>query len=158
MGQSIQITAGGVVLAAELDDSSTAEAVAAALPIRAAGNRWGDEFYFSIPINEQASADARAEMEVGELAYWPPGSAFCIFFGPTPASTGDAPQAASPVNPIGRIIDNVESLIERHKPVDGIEKWLKKEAKKRSEKSKKKSIKNSKKSKGSSKRFKKNKK
>ncbi|MCJ7677601.1 MAG: hypothetical protein MUO35_07770, partial [Anaerolineales bacterium] len=48
--------------------------------------------------------DARAEMQVGELAYWPPGSAFCIFFGPTPVSRGQAPRAASNVNPLG-IVD-----------------------------------------------------
>jgi hypothetical protein len=110
MANSIRITAGDVSLAAELNDSSTAAAILAALPIEASGNRWGEEIYFTIPVKEKAAADARADMEVGELAYWPPGNAFCIFFGPTPASEGEQPRAASPVNPIGRILDDVAAL------------------------------------------------
>ena len=110
MGHSIRITAGEVSLEAELNDSPTAAAILAALPIEASGNRWGEEIYFSIPVKEKAAPDARADMAVGELAYWPPGNAFCIFFGPTPASEGEQPRAASPVNPIGRILDDVEAL------------------------------------------------
>ena len=110
MTQPIRITAGDVSLAAELNDSPTAAAILAALPIETWGNRWGDEIYFSIPVHEEAAPDARADMEVGELAYWPPDNAFCIFFGPTPASDGNQPRAASPVNPIGRVIDDVEPL------------------------------------------------
>jgi hypothetical protein len=110
MAHTIRITVGEVVLSAELNDSPTATAILAALPIEASGNRWGDEIYFAIPVHEKIAPDARSAMEVGELAYWPPGHAFCIFFGPTPASDGDAPRAASPVNPIGRITDEVEPL------------------------------------------------
>jgi hypothetical protein len=110
MGHSIRITAGDASLAAELNDSPTAAAVLASLPIEASGNRWGEEIYFAIPVQEKAASDARADMEVGELGYWPPGAAFCIFFGPTPASEGDQPRAASPVNPIGRIVEDVEPL------------------------------------------------
>ena len=110
MGKAIRITAGDVSLQAELNDSPTAAAILAALPIEASGNRWGEEIYFSIPVHEKGAPDARADMEVGELAYWPPGNAFCIFFGPTPASDGDQPRAASPVNPIGRVVDDVEPL------------------------------------------------
>ena len=110
MARRIRITVGKVVLSAELNDSPTAAAILAALPIEASGNRWGEEIYFAIPVHEKSAPDARADMEVGELAYWPPGHAFCIFFGPTPASDGDVPRAASPVNPIGRITDDVEPL------------------------------------------------
>ena len=110
MAASIRIQAGGVSLLAELNDSQTAAAILDALPIEASGNRWGDEIYFSIPVQEEAAPDARAEMEIGELAFWPPGTAFCIFFGPTPASNGDQPRAASPVNPIGRVVEDVEAL------------------------------------------------
>ena len=88
MGQSIRITAGDVTLAAELNDSPTAAAIVEALPIEASGSRWGEEIYFSIPVEGQLAPDARADMAVGELAYWPPGNAFCIFFGLTPASDG----------------------------------------------------------------------
>jgi hypothetical protein len=90
-------------LPARLDDSPTALAVERALPLRATVNRWGDEIYFSIPLRMEESAAARQDVEVGELGYWPVGAAFCIFFGPTPVSTGSAPRAYSNVNPFGRI-------------------------------------------------------
>jgi len=99
----IRITAGDVSLEAELNDSATAKKLLESLPISGSGNRWGDEIYFSIPVSADQEAGARAEMEVGEIAYWPPGSAFCIFWGPTPASGGSEPRAASPVNPLGKI-------------------------------------------------------
>ena len=110
MAEPIRITVGKLSLAAELNESETAEAIFQALPFQEPGNRWGDEIYFAIPIKTQRSPDARADMQVGELAYWPPGKAFCLFFGPTPASDGEQPRAASPVNPIGRIIDDVAPL------------------------------------------------
>ncbi len=90
-------------LAAQLDDSATAAAIAQALPLEANVNRWGDELYFTIPVQVAEAPGARQDMRVGELAYWPVGAAFCIFFGPTPASTGAAPRAYSNVNPFGRI-------------------------------------------------------
>jgi len=121
MFHPIRIKAGEVSLIAELDDSATAKAIVDALPIQASGNRWGKEIYFSIPVEQELESDARAEMQVGELGYWPPGKAFCIFFGRTPASTGDQPRAASAVNPIGRVLDDVTAL----KGVsDGTEVWI----------------------------------
>jgi len=110
MGQKITIRVGTLTLAAELNDSPASAAVAAALPIQAKGNCWGEEIYFRIPVKQPEAKDARAEMAVGELAYWPPGNAFCIFFGPTPASIGQEPRAASPVNPIGRVTGDVGLL------------------------------------------------
>lgn len=101
MPRKIIITAGKVSLPARLNDSPSAKAVWEALPIEARANRWGEEIYFEIDVQLEASDDARADMQVGELAYWPPGSAFCIFFGPTPVSRGKAPRAASDVNPLG---------------------------------------------------------
>jgi len=99
----IRITAGDVSLEADLNESATAAKLLEALPIAGRGNRWGDEIYFSIPVEADEDPDARADMQVGEIAYWPPGSAFCIFWGPTPASSGSEPRAASPVNPLGTI-------------------------------------------------------
>ena len=99
--RKIKITAGGVSATAMLDDNETADAIWEALPIVQRGNRWGDEIYFSIPVEAPQAGDAREVMEAGELAYWPPGSAFCIFWGPTPASRGGEIRAASPVNPCG---------------------------------------------------------
>lgn len=73
------------------------------MPIRAKGRRWGGEIYFAIPVKAGLEADSRDVLEVGELGYWPTGSAFCIFFGPTPASSGEEPRAASAVNILGHV-------------------------------------------------------
>lgn len=100
----ITITAGNVSLPAELNDSSTAQLIWNALPIEGRANRWGDEIYFEIPVKTGQAPDAREEVAVGELGYWPVGHAFCIFFGPTPVSTDDRPRAYSPVNIVGRVL------------------------------------------------------
>jgi len=106
----ITIAAGGLSVAAELNDSPTARAIVDALPITATANLWGDEIYFEIPVRVAQSPDARADVEVGDLAYWPVGHAFCIFFGPTPVSSGDKPRAASPVNVVGQVLDGTEQF------------------------------------------------
>ena len=100
----IRISAGQVTATATLNDSNTAAAIWDALPITGEGMRWGDEIYFSIPVKATPEKDAREIVAVGELGYWPPGTAFCIFFGPTPASTDNRPRAASAVNIIGRVV------------------------------------------------------
>jgi len=99
----IRITAGPVSADAILNDSATATAVWDALPVSVPGQTWGDEIYFSIPV--KATPESPQEtVEMGDLGYWPPGSAFCIFFGPTPASQGQEIRPASPVNVFGRIV------------------------------------------------------
>jgi hypothetical protein len=104
--RKIKIGAGGVSTTATLDENATANAIWEALPVTGRGNRWGDEIYFDIPVRVSQAGDARDLMEAGELGYWPPGRAFCIFWGPTPASQGDEIRAASPVNPFGRLEGN----------------------------------------------------
>ena len=81
----------------------TVEAIRSVLPIKARANTWGDEIYFSIGVTVKPE-NAQEVVEKGELAYWPPGKAFCIFFGPTPASRGDESRAASSVNVFGRVL------------------------------------------------------
>lgn len=100
----ITIQAGDVSMPAELNDSPTARKIWEALPIEGRANLWGDEIYFAIPVDADQEEDARADVDVGELGYWPVGSAFCIFFGPTPVSSGNRPRAASPVNILGTIV------------------------------------------------------
>ena len=102
--RKIRITAGEVSAEAVLNDSPTATKIWEALPIEGRGNTWGEEIYFSIPVEAKPERDAREIVAVGELGYWPPGSAFCIFFGRTPASTDDRPRAASAVNIIGKVL------------------------------------------------------
>ena len=99
----IKITAAPVAMEAELNESQTAQQIWNVLPIEARGNIWGDEIYFSIPV-EAETDNAQAVVELGELAYWPPGTAFCIFFGPTPMSRGAEIRPASPVNVVGKLI------------------------------------------------------
>ena len=90
---------------AELTDENpeTAKAIWEGLPIEGRANTWGDEIYFSIPVDVGAE-NPKEVVEMGDLGYWPPGSAFCIFFGPTPASRGDEIRPASAVNVFGKII------------------------------------------------------
>ena len=102
MASKIRITAGQVSADATLNDSETAKAIQAALPIEGTAQTWGDEIYFSIGVNAQPE-DPQAAVDLGDLAYWPPGAAFCIFFGPPPMSTGDEIRPASPVNVFGKI-------------------------------------------------------
>lgn len=101
--RTISITAGSVSMTAELADNETADEIFEALPIKGSANIWGDEIYFGIPLNLAQAPDATDVMEVGTLAYWPPGHAFCIFFGRTPASQGSEPRMASPGNIFGKI-------------------------------------------------------
>ena len=102
MDRAIRITAGSVSAEARLNGSKTAQTIWDALPIEAKGSTWGDEIYFDIGVPAAPEA-AREVVELGDLAYWPPGHPFCIFFGPTPASRGDECRAASPVNVVGKI-------------------------------------------------------
>jgi hypothetical protein len=102
MEKIIRINAGGVELTAELNDSNTAQKVWDALPIEARASTWGDEIYFSIPVDHEQE-NGREVVDMGDIGYWPPGNAFCIFFGPTPASIGKEIRPASPVNVFGKL-------------------------------------------------------
>jgi hypothetical protein len=99
----IKITVGAVTAYAALNESETAEAIWNALPIEGRANTWGDEIYFSIPVKLSQAPDAKEVVELGDLGYWPPGSAFCVFFGRTPASGPNEIRPASPVNVFGRL-------------------------------------------------------
>jgi len=110
MAKQIIITAGPATVRAELNDSATARAIVSALPVEARANRWGGEIYFTIDVDADLEDGAREVVEAGELAYWPPGRAFCIFFGSTPASSGPEIRAASPVNIVGRVTADLARL------------------------------------------------
>lgn len=108
----IKITVGGLSMEAELNDSPTAKKVAEALPITTPFNTWGEEIYFSIPVKAQLDDTARDVVELGDLGYWPTGSAFCIFFGQTPMSEPGKIVPASAVNIIGKVIGDTEKFKE----------------------------------------------
>jgi hypothetical protein len=103
MAKRIRISAGKVEVIAELNESVTAKKVFESLPIRGSANTWGDEIYFEIPVSVPLDETAREVVEMGDLGYWPTGRAFCIFFGPTPASRGDEIRPASAVNVFGKV-------------------------------------------------------
>lgn len=110
MGRAIVIRVGGGEYSGELNESAAAGAIFEALPITASGQRWGGEIYFSIPVGCELEAGSRDVLAAGELGYWPPGRAFCIFFGPTPASEGDEIRAASAVNIVGKLTGDFSPL------------------------------------------------
>jgi len=110
MTKMIRISVAEVNITAELSDSETAQRVWDALPFRAAANRWGEEIYISVPVDMGLEDGARQDVCVGDLGFWPPGAAFCVFFGPTPVSSGDAPRAYSPVNVFGRVVGDATVL------------------------------------------------
>jgi len=100
--KKITITVEDVKMSAELNDSKIAQKIWETLPIEGSVNTWGDEIYFSITV-KAGLENAKAVVLEGDLGYWPPGNAFCIFFGLTPASQGDEIRPASPVNIFGKI-------------------------------------------------------
>ena len=102
MAQEVRISSGSVEMSATLNDTATARSVVVALPIQASANTWGDEIYFGIPV-DAGLEEGQEVVEMGELGYWPPGRAFCIFFGRTPASRGDEIRPASAVTVVGKI-------------------------------------------------------
>ena len=101
--RKILITISNLSVSAELNNSVSADKIWEALPLSGSANVWGDEIYFEIPVSLKEVSDAQQEVEVGTLAYWPPGSALCVFFGKTPVSTSDKPKAYSPVNVLGSV-------------------------------------------------------
>ena len=98
----MRLTAGDISVTAVLNDTRTADAIWEALPITARANTWGNEIYFAIPVYLEEE-NPRGVVDLGDVGYWPPGNAFCIFFGRTPASRGNEIRPASPVNVFGRI-------------------------------------------------------
>lgn len=98
------VEVGGVRLKGRLLETSPALALAGHLPLEVSVARWGDEYYGDVGDALGSFSGARTEvLQVGDLAYWEPGKALCLFFGPTPASHGTEPRAASPVCPVGHV-------------------------------------------------------
>ncbi len=122
MPKSITLRVGNLQLSGQLNDSPTAAALAKLLPVTIQMNRWGDEYYGALPkpLGAKQASDARELMQIGELAYWPPGNALCIFFGPTPASEDDEPRAASPVNAVGSISGDLSALGELGSRIEAV--------------------------------------
>ena len=108
--RNISISAGDVSVTAALNDSGTADLLWDALPLEASANTWGDEIYFRIDVQADEEDGASDVVDMGAVAYWPPGQALCLFFGRTPASRGDEIRAASAVNVLGAIDGDATAL------------------------------------------------
>jgi hypothetical protein len=111
MRNKIRIIAGAVEAEAELNSTATAQAIWEALPINGRAHLWGDEIYFSVPIGLELEAGQEL-VSMGDLGYWPEGSAFCIFFGPTPVSRGSEIRPASAVTVFGKVVGDARTFKE----------------------------------------------
>ena len=109
MERHIRIKTDLVTAVAELYNTKTAEAIWEALPFSSKVNTWGDEIYFRIPVETELES-GQETVNSGDLGYWPPGSAFCIFFGPTPASNKNEIRAASAVDIFGKVVDDAKAF------------------------------------------------
>ena len=113
MTRIITISTGNLKLEAELNETFTADAVWNTLPFEAPVRMWGDELYFTIPEELNLELENGQDVvEVGNLGYWPVGNAFCVFYGPTPASTDERPRPASPVTVFGKVVGDATELSE----------------------------------------------
>ena len=109
MTRKISIRTDSITVDAELIDSMTSNTIWESLPLEGTVNTWGLEIYFVIPVTAELE-DGREVVSAGDIAYWPPGKAFCIFFGPTPASRGMEIRAASKVNVFGKLTGDPDTL------------------------------------------------
>ncbi|MBS3736770.1 MAG: cyclophilin-like fold protein [Candidatus Bipolaricaulota bacterium] len=112
MGKEITITVNDSSFQGVLNNTEIAKAIGDTLPIESDPSFWGNEIYFDIPVNIEENENPELELEIGDLAYWPDGNAFCIFYGPTPSSNDSEPRPASPVTVVGELTGDATALRE----------------------------------------------
>ena len=102
----IKIIVSDITLNCRLRKNKTAGEIIKLLPLKSTVNTWGDEIYFGIPVEADIDQSAREVVELGDIGYWPPGNALCLFFGPTPLSISGEIRPASAVNVVGVMLDD----------------------------------------------------
>lgn len=108
--RKIRLSVSGITLEAEIKSNKTADEIYAALPIEAAVNTWGEEFYFKFAGLKDFREMATTQVRIGDIAVWGVGQVVAIFFGRTPMSMGPDPVPADRVNVIGRILGDATQL------------------------------------------------
>lgn len=89
-------------LSATLRDTPTSQKLLAALPCESSCNTWGEEVYFSVPMESTLEDDAMQVVDPGTICFWVEGNSLAIPFGPTPISEGDECRLAARVNLLGK--------------------------------------------------------
>jgi uncharacterized protein len=100
----------------KVDDSrspNTVKAILENLPIEVNVNKWGKELYTDKTSLTAQEENAKSEVNLLDVAFWPEGSALCLFYGPTPISKSDKIEPYSPVNIVGRIVSEQSNIIDR---------------------------------------------
>ena len=108
--KKIKIVINNNEFVAEIFDTPTGKAITENLPLKGKSIIWGKEIYFTVPVTCNLEHNSRSSLEIGEIGYFPPLKAFCIFFGPTPVSLDEKPRAADNVNVFGRITSQLGPL------------------------------------------------
>ena len=102
----------------KLDDSqspNTVKAILDNLPIEVNINKWGKELYTDKTSIRAQEENAKSEVNLLDVAFWPEGSALCLFYGPTPISKPDKIEPYSPVNIVGHIVTEQGDIINKVK-------------------------------------------
>ncbi|HEX2964970.1 MAG TPA: cyclophilin-like fold protein [Syntrophorhabdaceae bacterium] len=110
MSAKVRITVGHIAVQAIFNETGCSLNILSKLPLTVSFNKWGDEFYFEVPVMETLDETATTDVHVGDIGYWPPGNALAIFFGPTPLSRGKEPVPAGEVNIVGKITGDATVL------------------------------------------------